>query len=375
MITVGITELHGIAREVMASPPIGVNYVKTQSTPSISDFFIRSPAKGVMRHFKGDNCDILEAPLFPILTNKPWIYTPARFSGATSFNFLGAPIPRGLRVQIVKQMFLRENFVKLLFKSHAGANTLQNYAHITDERILEKVDIVYPCMRRVDDSHIKQNTNRTNFMFSGDFFRKGGASVVDAFEQLAKDHDNVYLRICAPPEMRFKDTKVIEHYRVKISEHDRITFGAVDRATMLDSVLPNTDVFVSPTFQEAFGFAILEASAYGIPVISTNHFAIPEIIEHDVSGLLIDTDQFDFISKGSYDTMSKIPESFQNYLTNAVYNHMECLHTNKSLRNKLGFNALRIARSKFSIEERNRKMVPIYEQAIDINRCSIYADT
>ncbi|MFT4803964.1 MAG: glycosyltransferase involved in cell wall biosynthesis [Psychroserpens sp.] len=44
---------------------------------------------------------------------------------------------------------------------------------------------------------------------------------------------------------------------------------------MLEQVLPETDVFVSPTYEEAFGFALLEASAYGIPVISTNHYAIP----------------------------------------------------------------------------------------------------
>ena len=353
MIKVGLTELHGIAREVMANPPEGVTYVEVKNKKIWSSFFLRSPAKGVLDYFEGDDCDILEAPLFPVFTKKPWVYTPARFSGATSFNFLGVPIPPFIKVFFIKQLMLRPNFLALVFKSEAGARTLDSYAKITDKRLLKKVHVAYPCMRKVDDSLIKYNTDKVNFMFSGDFFLKGGASVVDAFERLQQEFGNINLRVCSTPDLRIHNQKLKDKYFNKLTSNPEINFGAVDRETMLNEVLPETDVFVSPTFQEAFGFAILEASAYGIPVISTHHFAIPEIIEDKKSGFLIPTDQFEFIRKGKVCVLNDIPVDFHEYLTNEVYKHMKYLIENPNKRQNMGQHGLNIARTKFSFDERN----------------------
>jgi glycosyltransferase involved in cell wall biosynthesis len=364
MIKVGITELHGIAREVMANPPAGVEYVEVQDKKTLLEFFIHSPAKGVLHYFEGSDCDILEAPLFPILTNKPWVYTPARFSGATSFNFLGISIPPKIKVFLIRKLFERDNFIKLVFKSHAGALTLKSYAKITDPEFLEKVEVVYPCMRRVDDSLIKYNDGIVNFLFSGDFFLKGGASVLDAFELLQKEYSHIRLRICSSPELRIKNTKLKELYSKKIKKNKDVVFGPVDRNEMLGGILPESDIFVSPTFQEAFGFAILEASAYGLPVISTNHFAIPEIIEKNVSGFLIDTEHFDFIRYGKVCVLDDIPGDFHEYMTKEVYSYMRYFIENPSEIEVMGKAGLEIARSKFSFENRNKKMKKIYEEGL-----------
>ena len=65
-------------------------------------------------YLRGVLCDILEAPLFPIITNQKWIYTPARFSGATAFEILNIPIPRFMRVFFIKKLMLRDNFIKVV---------------------------------------------------------------------------------------------------------------------------------------------------------------------------------------------------------------------------------------------------------------------
>ena len=364
MIKVGLTELHGIAKEIMENPPHGVIYKEVKSSFSFTRHIFRSHVIGILDYFQGADCDILEAPLFPILTNKPWIYTPARFSGATAFTLLGVPLPRFLRVYFIKRLMLRDNFLKLIFKSEAGAKTLDSYAKITDKRILDKVEVVYPCMRKVDSSLIRYNDRNINFMFSGDFFLKGGANVVDAFERLQEKYNNISLQICSLPDLRIKNEKLKNEYLERIKKNEQIKFGFVNRKEMLDTILPDTDVFVSPTYQETFGFAILEASAYGIPVISTNYFAIPEIIQHEESGYLIDTDHFKFISKGSVCVLNDIPKDFHAYMSDQVYKYMEILAKDPVKRKKMGQKGLNVATTKFSFEQRNCKMKKIYEEGL-----------
>jgi glycosyltransferase involved in cell wall biosynthesis len=48
------------------------------------------------------------------------------------------------------------------------------------------------------------------------------------------------------------------------------------------------DVFVMPTRSEAFGMVYQEAAAAGLPCIATRINAIPEIVAHGETGLLVD---------------------------------------------------------------------------------------
>lgn len=48
-----------------------------------------------------------------------------------------------MRIGYIKRLLLRDNFKKLIFWSQAGKDTLHTYGGIDDERILEKVAVVY----------------------------------------------------------------------------------------------------------------------------------------------------------------------------------------------------------------------------------------
>jgi len=47
------------------------------------------------------------------------------------------------------------------------------------------------------------------------------------------------------------------------------------------------DIFVLPTLGEGFGLVLLEAMDYSLPIVATNTMAIPEIVGHGTSGLLV----------------------------------------------------------------------------------------
>ncbi|MDT7041970.1 glycosyltransferase family 4 protein [Candidatus Nitronereus thalassa] len=259
---------------------------------------------------------------------------------------------------------LQENFKKLLFKSQVGKETLKSYGGITDPEIWNKTDVVYPAVREVEKSKIRFQDHQINILFVGEFLRKGGANTVDAFLKLAKEYSHIYLRVCSFEKFQTRNQALQNEYLEKIHNSDRITFGFVERETLMNEVMPNTDIYLCPTYQETWGYSIEEAMAYGIPVVATNHFAIPEMIEHGENGFLIETEQFDFIRDAKSYVIDEIPREFMEYMTDQVYMYTKQLIESISLRKKFGLHSLELVRTKFSMAARNAKMKEIYQKIL-----------
>jgi len=54
------------------------------------------------------------------------------------------------------------------------------------------------------------------------------------------------------------------------------------------TVLSGCDVYLHPSVSESFGVAVVEAMAMGIPVVASKVEGIPEIVEHDKTGYLLE---------------------------------------------------------------------------------------
>jgi len=58
------------------------------------------------------------------------------------------------------------------------------------------------------------------------------------------------------------------------------------------NIYPNLDVCVMPSkTKEPFGLAALEAAFFGMPVIVTRRGGLPEIVEHEFNGLMVDAER------------------------------------------------------------------------------------
>lgn len=68
----------------------------------------------------------------------------------------------------------------------------------------------------------------------------------------------------------------------------RITFHGVLDAAAVRAVLLASDVFVWPGIDEAFGMVYLEAQAAGLSVAALRTAGVPEVVCHQVTGLLAD---------------------------------------------------------------------------------------
>jgi N-acetyl-alpha-D-glucosaminyl L-malate synthase BshA len=61
----------------------------------------------------------------------------------------------------------------------------------------------------------------------------------------------------------------------------------------LPELLAPADVFALASSEESFGLSALEAMACGTPVVATRVGGVPEVVEHRVTGLLVEPDDLD----------------------------------------------------------------------------------
>lgn len=73
---------------------------------------------------------------------------------------------------------------------------------------------------------------------------------------------------------------------LKIEKHVKF-HGKIDRSQLF-KLYRDYDLFLLPsTFEEPFGVVLIEAMSQGVPIVATDTGGIPEVITHEVNGLLV----------------------------------------------------------------------------------------
>ena len=115
---------------------------------------------------------------------------------------------------------------------------------------------------------------------------KGHATVIEAISQSPVLQKNAHFVVVGAGEEEF-----LEKLNVTISANsldDVVTFTGFLSGDSA-SLIRGFDLLVMPTVDfEGFGYSMAEAMLCGIPVAASRVGAIPEVIEHNVSGILIE---------------------------------------------------------------------------------------
>ena len=106
------------------------------------------------------------------------------------------------------------------------------------------------------------------------------------------------------------------------------------------AIFKEADIFVHPSFSDCFPLVLLEASQFGLPMVSTFEGAIPEIIEDGVNGFLVA--QKDVV---------------------ALANKLEVLIKDKELRSKMGAAAYLKFSNNYTLEKFENNMATV------LNKC------
>lgn len=124
-----------------------------------------------------------------------------------------------------------------------------------------------------------------------EFFRKGGYPVVRAFARLAQSHRDVRLVVVSrllandyasrEPHERTAEMRDMLRTASWVEWHESLPHAEVLR------LMTTCRLGLLPTLDDTFGWSTLEAMSYGLPVISTNICALPEIVHDGHNGCLI----------------------------------------------------------------------------------------
>ena len=109
---------------------------------------------------------------------------------------------------------------------------------------------------------------------------KGHAVLLEALSILRKQGQGFHCVIAGEGRLRAQlDSRIAE---LKLT--DSVTMLGFRRD--VPRLMAGLDIFVMPSITEGLGLAILEAFHAGTPVVASNTGGIPELVEHDVTGLL-----------------------------------------------------------------------------------------
>jgi len=233
----------------------------------------------------------------------------------------------------VKKILQRENCKKIMpWTKFTEKELLKEFPEMKS-----KIEVVYPA---VPEQNFRKNKKKeVTLLFIARYFQwKGGFEAVEVIDNLTRNNKEVNAIIISDtPKGIIK--KYYANQKIKFMD-------LIPQKRVFEEIYSASDILIYPGYSDSFGFAMLEAMSFGIPIITCEGYARKEIIEEGRTG---------FIAKGK----SK-EEEISEMVRLAGY----LIKEKKKLTEMSNACLKTVKNGKFSIKERNKKLKKIYENAI-----------
>ncbi|MCG8701843.1 MAG: glycosyltransferase family 4 protein [Bacteroidales bacterium] len=142
----------------------------------------------------------------------------------------------------------------------------------------------------------RTKTNRLNILFfSNLIYSKGIIDFLETIKIISKENENIY-GIIIGNEAELNRTELnMQIQEMDISNY--IDYLGPKFDDDKNEILASTDIFVFPTHYDAFPGVLLEAMQFALPIITTKVGAIPEIVDNEVSGLIVEKQRPDLLAE------------------------------------------------------------------------------
>ncbi len=155
----------------------------------------------------------------------------------------------------------------------------------------DKVKVIYPAydpalLNKQDEVKDSLREGKINLLFVANCLPHKGLHFLIPALHLVKNIPFV-LDIVGDYTLNVTYVKKIKRAIKKYGLEEQVFWhGKVSREE-IGQYYSRADIFVLPSLKEAFGLVLLEAMAFGLPVVATRVGGIPEVVEHQKTGLLV----------------------------------------------------------------------------------------
>lgn len=359
---------HPLYETFTSYPPNGVDYLPHVKSGGAEEYKLYRPSHNIIRRASDASFAVFGLPrMVPVFRRYDVVHSsrgfipigPNRFvvdvEHASSFVGMDHDRLRSSRTRrIVTGLLASAKCCRVLPHCEAAMRTL---SLLSDEKgLMDKATVLYPAIDGALFGAPRTSEDPPHLLFMGEYFWKGGRELLEACRQLRNKLDfrltYISLRVHPPQHViqKARDEIQMQYFE-----------GPVARRELINEIYPSVDVFAMPTYIDTFGYAFLEAMACGIPCVGTRHFAVPEIIQHEVTGFIVNPPMTFFDGRGlGHPEMS--PEGFDNSQT--ISELKDCLSRlieSRSLRERMGARGkAEVVEGKFSIAARNAILSEVY---------------
>ncbi len=196
-----------------------------------------------------------------------------------------------------------------------------------------KIEVLYNGIKIPSD--FEKNLDTQKALFLGRLGkRKGIYDLIDVSKDIIKKYPKFHLYIGGDGEVE-NIKAIIKKQKLNKNIH---YIGWIKNKEK-ERYLKECSIYILPSYNEGMPMSLIEGMSYKNVSISTNVGGIPEVIENEENGLLIE------------------PGNKEE-----LYNAIDRILANEKLRIKLSKNARKATEEKFNIEKNIKKLLSLYEK-------------
>lgn len=245
--------------------------------------------------------------------------------------------------QILWNNMIEEKIRTSKFCRVISIDRLKDILQITKNKYIDKLKVIHMGVKLSDIYNFSSNSikdgNPYNIVCVANLDKiKGHKYLIESIAIVSKIYPNIVCELIGSgKEFKFVK-KIINAYSL---QHTVKLLGAIPNEIILANYKMNKyGLFILPSIriekekrEEGIPVSLMEAMAYGIPVISTNTGAINELVENGISGILVN----DKDSRALAEAIMKIAEDsekqllFSNNEINRIKEHFNIQKTSKLL--------------------------------------------
>ena len=315
----------------------------------------------------------VDGAVLPI-THGPWIVGGVEYA-STFFSFNDTWYTRRTMRRSLIRLLSDRKCRKILTYSEASLNSLRLGLGEEFKSIEAKSGILPPA---VPSKYLLRNPPKRDdggmlriLLVGGHFFDKGGRELFYAFRRLRQKFDVELTLVTGAPAHH---AEAFDFFADVIKKEPGVRlYSRLPKAILWGECYAKSDIFCLPSYMDTFGYVNLEAMANRLPIVSSDMFAIPEVVREGETGFLVHAPMSSF----ERDRL-RTPESLQQYrgailnekLFESVVDSLEetltTLLEDGAMRRRMGETAFKeVEHGRFSVPYRNRFLREVYLESLE----------